>query len=102
MSTRVRLYGSMGLPFAEKGKGITMGNEANTWVVIDTQLKDCGRTVRREPGEALLVNLEGTIAMRPKIEGEGTQPTLIVEHFKQIGPDETCGPGNSTAMLEKT
>ncbi len=57
---------------------------------------------RREPGEALLVNLEGTIAMRPKIEGKGSQPTLIVEHFKQIGPDETCGPIYPTAKLEKT
>jgi len=57
---------------------------------------------RREPGEALLVNLEGTIAIRPKIEGEGTQPTLIVAHFKQIWPDETCGPSYSIAMLEST
>jgi copper homeostasis protein (lipoprotein) len=54
---------------------------------------------RSEPGEALLVNLEGTIAIRPKIEGEGTQPTLIVEHFSQIWPGETCGPNHSTAML---
>ncbi len=79
-----------------------MGNEAFARVVIDTQLKDRGWTVRREPGEALLVNLEGTIAMRPKIEGEGTKPTLIVEHFNQIGPDETCGQIYPTAMLEKT
>ncbi len=57
---------------------------------------------RREPGEALLVNLDGTIAIRPKIEGEGTQPTLIVDHFKQIWPGETCGPGYSIAMLENT
>jgi copper homeostasis protein (lipoprotein) len=57
---------------------------------------------RREPGEALLVNLEGTIAIRPKIEGEGTQETLIVEHFNQIWPSETCGPVHSTAMLENT
>ena len=57
---------------------------------------------RSEPGEALLVNLEGTIAIRPKIEGEGTQPTLIVERFIQIWPDETCGPSDSTAMIENT
>jgi copper homeostasis protein (lipoprotein) len=56
----------------------------------------------REPGEILLVNLEGTIAVCPKIEGEGTQPTLIVEHFGQIWPGETCGPGYSTARLENT
>jgi copper homeostasis protein (lipoprotein) len=57
---------------------------------------------RREPGEALLVYLKGTIAIRPKIEGNGTQPTLIVEKFNQIWPDETCSPSYSTAMLENT
>ena len=58
--------------------------------------------IRRGPGEALLVNLEGSIGIRPKIEGNGTQPTLIVEHFNQIWPGETCGPAFSTAMLENT
>ena len=58
--------------------------------------------MRREPGEALLVSLEGTMAIRPKIEGEGSQHTLIVEHFNQIWPGETCGPSYSTAMLENT
>jgi copper homeostasis protein (lipoprotein) len=48
------------------------------------------------------VNLEGTIAIRPKTEGEGTQPTLIVEHFSHVWPGETCGPGFSTAVLENT
>ena len=57
---------------------------------------------RREPGETLLVSLEGTIANLPKIEGEETQPTLIVGHFNQIWPGETCGPGPSTAMLENS
>jgi len=58
--------------------------------------------LRREPGEALLVELDGMLAHRPKIEGEGTQPTLIVEHFNQIWPGETCGPSYSTAVLENT
>jgi uncharacterized lipoprotein YbaY/uncharacterized lipoprotein NlpE involved in copper resistance len=31
---------------------------------------------RREPGEELLVRLEGQIAMRPKMEGKGEQPTF--------------------------
>jgi copper homeostasis protein (lipoprotein) len=56
----------------------------------------------REPRETLLVSLKGTIAIRPKIEGEGTQSTLIVEHFDQIWLGETCGPSYSTAMLENT
>jgi copper homeostasis protein (lipoprotein) len=56
----------------------------------------------REPRETLLVSLEGTITIRPKIEGEGNQSSLIVEHFDQIWPGETCGPSYSTAMLENT
>ena len=57
---------------------------------------------RLTPGEELLVNLEGQIAMRPKMEGKGAQPTLVVEHFIGIWPGETCGARFSTAPLENT
>jgi len=53
---------------------------------------------QREPGEPLLVDLKGKITFQPKIGGEGTQPTLIVEHFNRIWPGETCGPNDSTAL----
>jgi copper homeostasis protein (lipoprotein) len=58
--------------------------------------------VRREPGEELLVSLEGRIAMRPKMEGEGVQPTLVVERFVNVWPRETCGAQFATANLEDT
>ena len=57
---------------------------------------------RRQPGEELLVSLEGRIAMRPKIEGEGLQPTLVVERFTGVWPGETCGASMTTAALENT
>ena len=40
--------------------------------------------VREEPGAAVLVTLEGRIAGRPPMEGEGTREHLIVERFDQV------------------
>lgn len=57
---------------------------------------------RRIPGEELLVTVEGQVASRPKMEGEGTQPSLIVEKFLNVLPGETCGARSATASLENT
>ena len=57
---------------------------------------------RRQPGEELLVTLEGRIAQRPKIEGEGTEPTLVVERTTGVWPGETCGARFDTAPLENS
>jgi copper homeostasis protein (lipoprotein) len=57
---------------------------------------------RREPGEELLVNLAGQVAMRPKMEGQGQQPTLVVERFIGVWPGESCGSRFSTEPLENT
>ena len=46
--------------------------------------------VREEPGAAVLVTLEGRIAGRPPMEGEGTREHLIVERFDQVWPCESC------------
>jgi copper homeostasis protein (lipoprotein) len=57
---------------------------------------------RLTAGEELLVNLEGQIAMRAKMEGQGVQPTLVVERFIAIWPGETCSARFSSAPLENT
>ena len=57
---------------------------------------------RRKPGEPLLVNLEGRIVMRTRIEGSGEQHMLVVERVINLWPGETCGPWVSTAELENT
>jgi copper homeostasis protein (lipoprotein) len=57
---------------------------------------------RLTPGEELLVNLEGQIATRPKMEGKGAQPTLVVERFIAVSPGDTCGARFSSAPLENT
>lgn len=58
--------------------------------------------VRRQPGEALLVNLEGQIALRPKMEGEGEELALVPLRFIGIWPGETCGARFDTAPLENS
>ena len=57
---------------------------------------------RLTPGEELLVNLEGQVAMRPKMEGQGAQPTLVVERFIGVSTGETCGVRFSSVPLENT
>ena len=48
--------------------------------------------VRTEPGGPVLVRVDGRVAMRPRMEGEGLQPTLVPERFLGAYPGETCGP----------
>jgi copper homeostasis protein (lipoprotein) len=57
---------------------------------------------RLTPGEELLVNVEGQVAVWPKIEGQGAQPTLVVERFGGVWPGETCGARFSPVPLENT
>jgi copper homeostasis protein (lipoprotein) len=57
---------------------------------------------RLTAGEELLVNLEGQLAMRPKMDGPGTQPTLVVERFISVSPGEKCDARFSSAPLEST
>ncbi|MGE0473956.1 MAG: META domain-containing protein, partial [Nitrospirales bacterium] len=56
--------------------------------------------MRRYPNEEILVNLEGRIVQRPKVEGEGTQFRLVVHRFIGVWPGETCGARMTTASLE--
>jgi copper homeostasis protein (lipoprotein) len=55
---------------------------------------------RRQPGEELLVELEGQIARRPKIEGQGYELALVPLRFIGVWPGETCGTRFDSAPLE--
>ncbi len=57
---------------------------------------------RHEPGESVLVTLQGRIANRPRRDGAGLQRTLVPERFLNVWPGETCGPRHSQATLENT
>lgn len=58
---------------------------------------------RRQPGQALLVSLEGLIAPRPS--AEPTRPprtSLVVERFVTVWPRETCGNPLADSPLRDT
>ncbi|MBE0577141.1 MAG: hypothetical protein IH613_14750 [Desulfuromonadales bacterium] len=45
---------------------------------------------RNQPGESLLVTLEGRIVERMPMEGPGPVATLLPEKFLNISPGESC------------
>ncbi len=57
---------------------------------------------RQQPGQEVLVNLEGRIAMQPRMEGSGQQQSVIVERFIAASPGESCEGGATAATLENT
>jgi copper homeostasis protein (lipoprotein) len=58
--------------------------------------------VRREPGEELMVSVEGHVKMLPPMEGSMRQPTLVVNRFIGVWPCETCGARFATSPLQNT
>jgi len=57
---------------------------------------------QRQPGEALLVSLQGRIAERPAMEGGALVLTVVPEHFIGVWPGETCGARKTTSELLNT
>jgi copper homeostasis protein (lipoprotein) len=91
--------------FADAGRFTECLTRRN-WPVAHEQdnaaLESAYSKARRQPGEELLVNVEGRVAMRPKMESGGQQPTLVVERFIGVWPGETCGARFATEPLENT
>lgn len=48
------------------------------------------RRAAKEPGAKLYVTFEGTIAERPKMEGDGSESTVVVDAFLEAWPGKTC------------
>jgi copper homeostasis protein (lipoprotein) len=57
---------------------------------------------RAAPGADLMVILDGRIEPRPRMEGAGTEPTLVVERFIRAAPGERCPEPAVVAGLENT
>ena len=57
---------------------------------------------RPAPGGELMVSIRGRIEQRPRMEGRGTEPTLVVERFLRAMPGERCGGGAREAGLADT
>ncbi len=50
----------------------------------------------------LLARIEATVAQRPRMEGEGTQATVIVRRFLSLHPSERCDRPAAEATLRNT
>ena len=57
---------------------------------------------RSAPAAPLYVTLEGAIVPRPKREGEGRQPTVVVNRFIAAWPNERCERAMADASLVNT
>lgn len=57
---------------------------------------------RAEPGEELMVTFDGRIAERPRMEGEGSEETAVVERFINVWSGETCERNRADATLTNT
>ena len=57
---------------------------------------------RQQPGEDLMVSLEGQVATRPNMDSGRPTPTLVVERYLGIWPGETCGAPFATSPLRET
>ena len=55
-----------------------------------------------EPGGPLYVTFEGSISARPKMEGDGTAATVIVERYINAWPDMRCERAMADASLTNT
>jgi copper homeostasis protein (lipoprotein) len=53
-------------------------------------LESAYTSARKEAGQPVLATLEGQIAQRPKMEGQGRQETLIVTRFSKVSAGESC------------
>jgi uncharacterized lipoprotein YbaY/heat shock protein HslJ len=54
---------------------------------------------RRQPGEELLISLEGHFAERPAMEGGDMETSLVVDRFIGVWPGETCGARGTVSEL---
>jgi copper homeostasis protein (lipoprotein) len=58
--------------------------------------------LRKEPGEPLLVSVDGEVKLLPRMEGKGVLPTLVVHRLIGVSPGENCGTRLATAGLFDT
>ncbi len=43
-----------------------------------------------EPGGEVMISFKGAIRERPKMEGDGTEPTIVIEDMERAVPDREC------------
>ena len=67
------------------------------WIAAERALVESGRNVDGD-----FASFDGRLAQRPRMEGEGTLTTAIVERFVALWPDLTCERAKADAPLVNT
>ncbi len=60
------------------------------------------RNAATEPGRPALASVSATIEQRPKVDGAGTEPTMIVHRLDNITGEQECQPPIPDASLTNT
>lgn len=60
------------------------------------------REARGAPGAPLYVTFDGSIVSRPRMEGDGTEPTVVIDRFIHAWPGQTCERARADASLTNT
>jgi copper homeostasis protein (lipoprotein) len=58
--------------------------------------------MRPAPDAALVVEIEGLVAQRPRVQGGGTETSVIVERIRRVSPKDACAARYSGAPLTDT
>lgn len=66
------------------------------------ELERAYRDAAAEPGAPVLVTIEGSIGPRPKMEGDGFEPTVSVDRVVNAWPGQSCETNMSHAALTNT
>ena len=80
--------------FADSGRFTECLTRKNLPVAMEQDnaaLESAYSKARRQPGEELLVNLEGRVALRPRMEGQGQQPLSWSSGSLESGPEKLAG-----------
>lgn len=102
MVPRVELSGMFRyMADASRFRDCRSGLEWPVSMSADYQTLERAYTSRRSsPGSELLVSLRGRIEERPRMEGRGTEPTLVVEKFLRAKPRERCDGQSPASEVE--
>ncbi|MBS3805205.1 MAG: META domain-containing protein [Oleiphilaceae bacterium] len=65
-------------------------------------LEEAYLAAREEPGEEMIVSLEGQLAQRMPMEGPSPVRTLVPERFIGVWPEQSCSSPIQRATLENT
>ncbi len=79
------------------GRRLPVAQEGDS-MALETAYLSAGQ----EPGKPLMVNLEGRIAPRSKMDGEGVEPTLVVSRFIAVQTGQSCPALFEPAALQGT